>query len=217
LKIAMKSAPELNPTRAKSGSLLEQFSNAKKLLLGWLLMWTAANCVHAQPNPSATLSSQPAGLNFNYTLTLDNNSPPNTPIETFWYGWVPGEDFLPTSPKSVQAPAGWTGTIMGGGPNDGFSIEFTTSTAPLNPGNSLTFQFQSADTPAQLAGNSPFFTTTPVGTSYVYEGSPFLSAGGPFVVQSVPEPSTLALLLVGGLGFLRRSHATRLRRFVIKR
>jgi hypothetical protein len=204
MKIAMKSAPELNSIRAKCGLLIEQLSNAKKLLLGWLLVWTAANCVHAQLNPSATLSSQPAGLNFNYTLTLDNNSPPNTPIETLWYAWVPGSDFLPTSPTSVQAPAGWTGTIMGGGPGDGFSIEFTTSTAPLNSGNSLTFQFQSSDTPAQLAGNSPFFPTTPVGTSYVYEGSPFVTAGGPFVVQSVPEPSTMALLLVGALGLLHR-------------
>jgi hypothetical protein len=204
MKIAIKSAPELNSIRAKRGLLIEQLSNAKRLLLGWLLVWTAANCVQAQLNPSATLSSQPAGLNFNYTLTLNNNSTPSTPIETLWYAWVPGSDFLPTSPTSVQAPAGWTGTIMGGGPGDGFSIEFTTSTAPLNPGNSLTFQFQSSDTPAQLAGNSPFFPTMRVGTSYVYEGSPFLTAGGTFVVQSVPEPSTMALLLVGGLGLLRR-------------
>ncbi len=180
------------------------FSDAKTLLPVLLLVWTAATTVQAQLNPSATLSSQPAGLNFNYTITLENNSPPNTPIETLWFGWVPGEDFLPTMPVSVQAPSGWTGTIMGGGPNDGFSIEFTTTTTPLNPGNSLNFQFQSADTPAQLAGNSPFFPTTPVGTSFVYQGAPFFSAGQQFVVQSVPEPSVFALLLVGGAALLVR-------------
>lgn len=201
----MNCAAKPNRLLFASNLLLAQISNAKKHLLGWLLMGIAAQCVHAQPNPSATLSSQPAGTKFDYTITLDNNSPPNTPIETLWFAWVPGEDFLPTSPTSVTAPTGWTGTIMGGGPGDGFSIEFTTSTAPLNPGNSLNFQFQSADTPTQLAGNSPFFSTTPVGTSYVYEGAPFLSAGGPFVVQSVPEPSSLALLLLGGIALVQRS------------
>lgn len=183
---------------------VKQVFDAKKLLLGLLLVWTAATRVDAQLNPSATLSSQPAGLNFDYTLSLNNNSPPNTPIETLWYGWVPGENFLPSMPLSVQPPSGWAFTITGGGPGDGYAIEFVTSTAPLNPGNSLTFQFQSADSPAALAGNSPFYPTTPVGTSFVYEGAPFSSAGQSFLVQSVPEPSALALLLVGGLALLVR-------------
>jgi len=108
-------------------------------------------------------------------------------------------------PLSVQPPAGWTDFIGVGGPNDGFYIEFGTTTAPLNPGNSLTFQFQSADTPAVMAGYSPFSDANiPVGTSFVFGGTPFGSASQEFVVQpSVPEPSVLALLLVSGLTLLR--------------
>lgn len=200
----MKWADEPNRLPSEGNLSFAHLSSVKKHLLCCLVVWMAAQGAHAQPTPSATLSSQPAGTKFNYSITLDNNSPPNTPIETLWFAWVPGEDFLPTSPTSVTAPAGWTGTIMGGGPGDGFSIEFTTTTAPLNPGNSLIFQFQSADTPAQLAGNSPFFPTTPVGTSYVYEGAPFLSASGPFVVQSVPEPSSLVLFVLGGIALFQR-------------
>ncbi len=177
---------------------------AKKVLLGLLLLWTAGTCVHAQINASATFSSQPAGLNFDYTLTLNNNSPPSTPIETFWFGWVPGEDFLTTSPISVQPPSGWTDTITGGGLNDGFAIEFVTSTAPLNPGSSLTFQFQTADSPAAVAGDSPFYPTTPVGTSFVYQGSPFASPSESIVAQPVPEPSALTLLLLGSVPLAAR-------------
>jgi hypothetical protein len=192
----MNNAPSLNKVRRHRFVLLI----ARRLLLGLLLVWKAGFCVHAQINASATLSSQPAGLNFDYTLTLNNNSPPGTPLDTFWFAWVPGADFLPSSPISVQPPSGWSETVTHGGATDGYGIEFVTSTARLNPGNSLLFQFQSADTPAELAGNSPFYPSTPVGTSYVFDGT----ASQQFVVQPVPEPSVLGLLLIGYLAYAFR-------------
>src|SRR5260370_27440651 len=181
----MNSAPKLIWVRPSLIRSLEPALIAKRLLLGLLLVWPAGFCVHAQINASATFSSQPAGLNFDYTLTLNNASGSTSPIETLWYAWLPGEDFLPTSPITVQPPSGWTDIITGGGAGDGYTIQFVTSTAPLNPGNSLTFIFESADTPAELAGNSPFHSTTPtpVGTSVVYAGGPFVGATETFVVQ----------------------------------
>jgi len=147
---------------------------------------------------NATISSIPVGLNYDYTITLNNTASSTSPIETLWYAWVPGADFLPSSPITVQPPSGWSDAITGGSLGDGYGIEFFTTTTPLNPGNSFIFEFESADTPAQLAGNSPAHPGSPVGTSYVYSGI-VSGAAATFVVQPVPEPSSLALLLLGGL------------------
>jgi hypothetical protein len=176
-----------------------------KLLVLAGLIWAFSHCARAQTiDASATISGVQAGVDYDYTITLNNKGTSTSPIETLWYAWVPGADFLPTSPLSVQPPTGWTEIITGGSVNDGYAIQFTTSTSPLNPGNSLLFQFQSADTPTQLAGNSPTHPTFPVGTSVLYSGAP-LSVGPSesFVVQSVPEPSSLGLLLIGGSLLLR--------------
>ena len=56
---------------------------------------------------SATIAAThlPSG-DYQYTITLDDTG--STPIGTFWFGWVPGEDFLDPAPSSMTAPAGWT-------------------------------------------------------------------------------------------------------------
>ena len=172
--------------------------SAKCVVLATLLL-ASVHQSSAQIDANGAITSVPAGLNYDYTITLNNTASSTSPIETLWYAWVPGQDFLPTSPISVQAPAGWNSTITGGGPGDGFAIEFFTSTAPLNPGNSLLFQFQSADTPAELAGNSPTHPTEPVGTSVLYAGAPLASSSATILVQPVPEPSAVALLALGGV------------------
>jgi hypothetical protein len=145
--------------------------------------------------PSGVLSSTPDGADFDYTITLMNSSSSNASIGTFWFAWVPGADFMATSPLSVTNPTGWTDMITHGGATDGYAIQWVSSSSSDNVaiGGSLTFQFKSADTPAQLAGDSIFYPGTPVATSFVYPGAPFSDAGHQFVVSSVPEPSTLTL------------------------
>src|SRR4051794_8641399 len=59
-------------------------------------------------NASGVISSTAAGAGFNYTITLANDRSSNAGIGTFWYSWVPGEDFLAQSPTSVSPPPGWT-------------------------------------------------------------------------------------------------------------
>jgi hypothetical protein len=147
------------------------------------------------PNATATFSDTQVGPNYNYTITLKNVG--TTPIETFWFAWVPGQDYLPTSPiGTVQAPSGWSGNVTHFGSADGYGIDYATTTTPLAVGNSTTFQFVSADSPAALEANSPFYPTVPVGTSTIYSGAAFGSPSQSFVVQAVPEPSSLALLLL---------------------
>jgi hypothetical protein len=155
---------------------------------------------------SAVINSVPNGPNFNHTITLSNSSSSDAGIGTFWYAWVPGEDFLATSPISVINPTGWTDSITHTsslyGTNDGYAIQYvaSSSTYYVQPGSSLNFGFESADTPAEVNGNSVYYPGTPVGTSVVYPQGPSSDFGHGFVVapalQSIavtpPNPSVSA-------------------------
>ncbi len=182
---------------------------SRRLLLSLLCLLATACSIQAQSIlANAQISGQAAGGGgYNYTITLNNTAASTSPIGTFWYSWIPGEDFLPSSPTSVQPPTGWTDTITHNPvATDGYAIEFVKSSlTPLfNPGSSLAFKFSSPDSPTAIAGNSPFYSTTPtpVGTSFLYGGTPFSGASAEIVVQSVPEPSSLGLLIAGALGLL---------------
>ncbi len=145
---------------------------------------------------SATVvASQLTDNTFQYSLTLKNtgHGKPTAAneIETFWYAWVPGEDFLDTAPLTVTSPTGWTDTITNEGSADGFAIQWVTTTNPLNPGKSLSgFGFTSTDTPLQVFGKSNFFPTTPVNTSFVYAGAPETDTGFQLsAIGSVANPA----------------------------
>ncbi|MGP0065169.1 MAG: PEP-CTERM sorting domain-containing protein [Isosphaeraceae bacterium] len=159
------------------------------------------------------------GSTFDYSITLTNTGtgPSADSIATFWFAWVPNIDFLKTSPLSVTTPTGWSDIITHIGTTDGYGIQFEASSAAteLAPGSSLVFQFQSADTPAELMGSSQAHPTHLVLQSFVYnmkEGlvGPFVGDSDDFDVKfaSVPEPSTLTLAIVG----LASLAALRLRR-----
>jgi hypothetical protein len=158
-------------------------------------------------DPTATVQSADlGGGEFDYQITLTNSASSPAPIGTFWFSWVPGKDFLDKAPISVTSPTGWTDMVTNGGAADGFAIQWVASPANvLAAGKSLTFEFTSTETPAQLMGNSPFGTSFPEGTSFVYSGKPFSDPGTQFVAtaaSTVPEPSSLAITLVGGLALI---------------
>jgi trimeric autotransporter adhesin len=134
---------------------------------------------------SAIISSTPDGSDFSYTIALSNSSSSNAGIGTFWYAWVPGEDFLATSPLSVTPPTGWTDNITNMGSSDGYAIQYIANSSAyyVQPGTSLNFQFTSADTPSSVDGDSTFYPGTPVGTSFVYPTTPFSDGGHEFVVK----------------------------------
>jgi len=101
---------------------------------------------------------------------------------------VPGQNFLPSSPTNIVSPAGWTPRITGGGANDGFAIQWTTS-SPIAAGSVLSgFGFDRPDTPTKLLGDSPTHPTQTVGTTFVYQGAPLVGAGFQFTVDPVAHP-----------------------------
>ena len=146
---------------------------------------------------SATIAAAQLGPStYQYTVTLDDTG--STTIGTFWFGWVPGEDFLDSSPSSVTAPAGWTDNITHAGSKDGFAIQWIASSpsSDLHPGQSKVFDFRSSATPAQVFGNSIFYRHPLVTTSFVYSGMPFSDHGYEFHSSSnmviPPAPAALA-------------------------
>lgn len=170
-------------------------------LLSLLFILGTVLNVHAAESATATISNTPAGGgDFNYTLTLNNTG--TTTIGTFWFSWVPGQDYMNSAPITTSPPTGWLANITHGGTTDGYAIQWVagSSASDLAAGSSLTFSFESAVTPAEIAGNSPFFAHPPEGTAFIYSGAPFSDGGVEFVVVSVPEPSSVALLLAGALG-----------------
>jgi hypothetical protein len=142
---------------------------------------------------SASYTSQALGANsFEYALDLHNTG--STPIGTFWFGWIPNYDFLPSAPTAITSPAGWTGTTVQDGFLGGYSIEWS-ATTPLAAGQTLTgFKFDTPDAPAVINGTSNF-AGFPVRTSYVYIGASQTDPGAQFTATvATPEPSSIALL-----------------------
>ena len=109
---------------------------------------------------------------------------------------------MPVSPTNIQSPSNWSANITGGNSNNGYAVQWLTSSSttpnPLTPGSSFSFVFDSTATPSSLAGNSSFYPNTPTGTSFVYTGAPFSDPGFKFVATSVvPEPSAWTALVLG--------------------
>ena len=171
--------------------------------------------LQAQYIVDSQLSGQLNGGLYNYTLTLNNRSGSTMSIGTFWFGWTEsGYDLMLSKPTVSQTPAGWSASVLGGPYSyygytyyDGYSIEFTSSSSYLNPGSSLSFHFTSPDSPLTMSGQNSYFGV-PVETSVVYSGGPYSDAGDQFMVQTLPEPSMLAFLLLAGAGTCLRRHVT---------
>ena len=166
---------------------------AGRILLGLILLAGTAASVNAQGQiASGTISASGSGP-FTYDLSFSDAPTSTSPIGSVWYAWVPGFFYLPGVPTSASAPAGWTATISGA------SVQFTAN-SPANyitAGSSLSgFSYQAAFSPAQLAAAANS------GRSDAYSAGLFSDAGNIFTVQvaTVPEPSTLALLLCGTTG-----------------
>ena len=164
----------------------------------------SAGLIVASGVHSAVLDAD--GINYDFTILLTNSLTSADPIGTFWFSWVPGKDFMVNNPISITSPSGWTGIVthIPNVPTNGYAIQWVAS-SPANYlaiGNSLTFAFKSAETPALLGGNSPLFPDTPEGLSFVYNARPFSADSLQFVVTQappVPEPATAAIMFTGGL------------------
>jgi PEP-CTERM motif len=190
----------------------------KSRIVSLVFLIVASGTIHAAIDGSVTISSQDAGGGiFNYTITLNNLPTSTSQIETLWYSWIPGVDFMSASPVSTFAPSGWAANIehVNGGYYypDGYSVQYTTTTAPLNPNGSLQFGFSSTVTPTELAGNDSVYGYYPENTTYLYSISVESGDSEQLVAQLVPEPSSLTLLALGmatTLGIARRRPRSRI-------
>jgi hypothetical protein len=165
--------------------------------------------LYASIMASATYTETPiGGGDFRYDLTLNNTG--TTTIGTFWFGWIPGAGFLSSDPTSIVDPSGWTDNVT----NSNEAIQWVTTSALLAPGSSQSgFEFDSAETPAELLGTVPsgLGAGDPVTTAFVYIAAPLADPGFQLAATpataATPEPSTLALcVLMLGIAVLGRKH-----------
>lgn len=167
---------------------------AGRILLGLMLAIGTALSVHGQGQiASGTISGSGSGPSYTYSLSFSDAPSSTSPIGSVWYAWVPGSFYLPGTPASASAPAGWTATV------DANSVRFFANSAAndIAAGSTLSgFDYQASFSPAELAAAANS------GLSVAYSGGLFSDAGNLFTVQpvTVPEPSTLTLLVCGATG-----------------
>jgi hypothetical protein len=93
-------------------------------------------------------ASQLTPTTFQYSLTLNDTG--STTVGTFWFAWIPGQDYLATLPTGITDPTGWRHIVTGGTPHDGFAIQWTaaSSLADLAAGGTLSgFSFTTTEAP----------------------------------------------------------------------
>ena len=99
----------------QSSSSFSSLTNAAaRSLLGLLLAaGFTVNSSHAQGQvASGTISSSGSGP-YAYNLLFMDSAGATSPIGSVWYAWVPGSFYLPGTPTSAFAPAGWSAAIHG--------------------------------------------------------------------------------------------------------
>jgi len=178
------------------------------LPLAGLLFVVSVNLDAGTLSATATFTDTPESPGvYDYDLTLNNTG--TTDIGTFWFAWIPGDNFMTVAPTDVQSPAGWTANVI-----PGFSIQWLDS-GSLGQGTSQSgFEFESTLTPAQLEGPS-IIPSDPVATFFVYIGMPFNDPGFQLVATPpqttvTPEPGTIVLTALGIAlaGFRFRRYST---------
>jgi hypothetical protein len=186
---------------------------SKALLSGFVLSLACASARAEQATGFIDLvgtNGSGASQTFNYNIHLTNTGTTN--IESFWYAWLPPDNFfdlLLAPPTAETSPTGWTANLEGLGDGGSYysynSIQWDTTTNPLAPGQSLTFGYTSPSDFNTVTGSVYVY---PVGYSYVYSGAPEADPGALVnVVRGsvvVPEPATIGLLAVGALSQLSR-------------
>lgn len=181
-----------------------------KVAASLAILSVIAAVASAQTDAYATISlvSEFDGL-YTYDLSLTDTG--TTQIGTFWYAWLPGEDFLPATPVDISAPLGWDlNAVTGkGNSSDGKAIRWE-ATDPLEPGQTVDgFEFSIDESPLVIFGDTPFYADTPIDTSVVYQGGPFQGGSASFVANPVPGPSGGLTLACGLFGATWRRRARR--------
>jgi hypothetical protein len=142
------------------------------------------------PTPNATASIAVTGSGPEYTYTVTVNNTGSTTVGTFWFSWVPGQDYMSAQPTSISSPAGWSAqvTTANYSGQTGYAIEWQASGAGndiQSGGSSSSFSFNSTETPAQMAADSPFDGKPETATAVVYTGGALIGNGDTLVATVV--------------------------------
>src|ERR1700761_7485678 len=113
--------------------------NLFKSLLLLALLSVSATAQAAALSASASINFTGSGP-YQYTITFTNTG--TGPIGTFWFAWIPGQNYLASLPSNIQNPSGWNDSITTG---SSYAIQWTTA-SPIASGTVVTFGFTSADT-----------------------------------------------------------------------
>jgi hypothetical protein len=136
------------------------------------------------PNATASIAVTGSGPEYTYTVTVDNVG--STTVGTFWFGWVPGQDYMSAQPTSISSPTGWNAqvTTANYSGQTGYAIEWQANGAASDiqsGGSSSSFSFNSTETPAQMAADSPFDGKPETATAVVYTGGALIGNGDTLV------------------------------------
>jgi len=146
--------------------------------LACLLAIAAASPAFAQLAGNAELvSTDQGGGQYANAITVHNTG--TTTIGTFWYSWIPGENFMPSAPTNITSPPGWNAQVyVFAGPT--YSIEwYTYNPASYIPAGAQLagFNYNGTMSPAALqqpAANDPHYHIT---DSYLYQTQAFNDPG----------------------------------------
>lgn len=143
---------------------------------------------------TAVMTFTPNGSKYDYDIALKNTGA--GALVTLWYAWRPGQNYIAQAPTNVISPQNWNASVTHGGPTDGYGINFSTFSDQIVTGQTRHFKFTSNSTPGQLSGNSVFYPSIPVGTTWVYDAS---GASKEIVITAVPEPTSLIAVAIGAV------------------
>lgn len=187
-------------------------------LLAICAFWTSGAV--AGPVASGTISCQQIGPDsYDYSLTLSVDASSLQPVQSYWFAWIPGYDFLPSHPTSISSPAGWTGVDT----PDTYGVASIvwsddakpTPGEPIDLGQTLAgFSFITPDPPSAIfcAYSDLTDPPTPVLESVVYT-YPDVRGDYTYIIPSivasvVPEPGSLAIVLPGIAALVFRPRRT---------
>ncbi len=88
-------------------STLEKSILSAGVAMAATVMFVGPANIYAAETASATitLGSHSAG-SYTYDLSLTNTGTAGSTIGTFWFSWIPGQNYLASNPTVVSAPTG---------------------------------------------------------------------------------------------------------------
>ena len=109
-----------------SQSCFKKKSAVLLLLLSFLAVMLSPSkaAVAAGIHATAQINAFFTNSVYHYTITLNNTGVAgDASINTFWYAWTPGQDYLPSSPTNLMSPGAWVASVTHEGSGDGYGIQ----------------------------------------------------------------------------------------------